>query len=155
MLKKISLSFLVLFIASCGTLKEAGFIYPHMQRSKNIRVISSEFDMRVGADNRVQAYYNIFIEFPNIDDVDGKFIIAEFQNPENRKDFSVIVYKINSLRDIMNIKSDNIYGLQPQRGYLVKISLSNDDEGKERIETIKQYVNSGAILLNKNYMNIR
>ena len=155
MLKKILLSFLMLFITSCSAVKEAGLRYPYMQRSKNIRVISSEFDMRVGADNRVQAYYNIFIEFPNINDIDGKFIIAEFQNPENRKDFSVVVYKINSLRDIMNIRSDNIYGLQPQRGYLVKISLSNDDEGMERIETINQYVNSGAMLLNKNYMNIR
>ncbi len=155
MLKKILLSFLMLFITSCSAMKEAGFIYPHMQRSKNMRVISSEFDMRVGADNRVQAYYNIFIELPNIDDIDGKFIIAEFQNPENRKDFSVVVYEINGLRSIMNIRSDNIYGLQPQRGYLVKISLSNDDEGKEKIETIKQYVNSGAMLLNKNYRNAK
>lgn len=155
MLKKILLSFFMLIITSCSTMNESGFIYPNMKKSKNMRVVNSEFDLRVGADNRVQAYYNIFIELQNIENIKGKFIIAEFQNPENRKDFSVVVYEINSLRDIMNIRSDNVYGLKPQKGYLAKISISNDDEGKERIETIKQYVNSGAILLNKNYKNVR
>ena len=155
MFKKILSLLFVLIFNSCTALKENGFVYPTMQRTKNMRVISSEFDMTVGADNKVLAYYNIFIEFPNMDDIIGKFIIAEFQNPENREDFSIIVYKIGNSRNIMNINSNNVYGLQPQKNYLVKISLSNDSRGKEKLETINQYVNSGAIFLNKKYKNIR
>lgn len=107
--------------------------------------MSAEFDVKVDSNNEIQAYYNIFIEFTNMKATNGKFIVLEFQNPQDREDFSTITYEINELKDIMNIRSDVVYGLQSKKGYLVKISLANDEDGKEKIETIEQYVRSGVI----------
>ena len=135
--KKFILIFLY-FLIGCSSLEQKGYKKPTLQKSTNMEIISNTFIYDFRLNKKLDMRYNLIIKFINLEKIVGKYIIVEFQDPQNINKFFKKTYLINKDDKILNIKSDKIYNCQNKEVYLVKIYLSEDKNGDKILETIEQ-----------------
>ena len=122
-------------------LEKEGFIKPRPQESENMKVTGGGFILNVTKDG-IEAKYSILLNLKNLENVDTKnmWILAEFQNPNKWNDYQKKVIPIQTSDKFINIQSNNIYGFQRYRAYLVSIRLFKDKEGKGSVDKLRQYL---------------
>lgn len=137
--KKILLLFLFIFMVSCSKMVKNGYIRPKKQETKNIVVLSNGFRYTYRQNKRVDIRYYITMKFKNMNDVVGKYLMVEFQDPKKLGKFYKYIVPILKDDRIMDIKSEKLYGFKNMNSYLTKVALVNNNKGDKILESFEQY----------------
>lgn len=139
MFKNIFLTAIFLTLASCSAMERNGYIRPKKLRTQNMIVSSNGFAYTHRLGKKIDMQYSLTLRFPNIDEVAGKYIVVEYQDPVKKDKFTNEIILIRKKEDTIYLKSKRFYGFKNMRSYLVKISLSDDKYSNKILENIDQY----------------
>lgn len=139
MFKNILLIAVFFVITSCSTMEQNGYIRPKKLQTKNMVVSSNGFIYTHRLGKKIDMQYFIMLKFPMIDEVAGRYIVIEFQDPIKKDSFTKEILLIKKKEDTMYLKSRKMYGFKNMRSYLIKASLSDDKYGNKILENIEQY----------------
>ena len=149
-MKKIFLIFISLFIFSCEDYRiyreKKGYIAPKLLNTDSFYVHFAGFDFRYRLNKKIDLQYVVSLKFYDTRNINGKYIIIEYQNPQKRdNNFEKEIVLIDKKTHILKLKSNLMYGMKQYDVYTVKIKLANDQYGHQVNEEIEQRVRVDCI----------
>lgn len=139
MIKKVLFVFLFIFLVSCNKMVEKGYISPKKQETETMIVSSNGFRYDYRQNMKVDMIYYITIKFKNINEVVGKYLMVEFQDPNKPDKFYKYILPIFKDDKNMYIKSEKLYGFQNMKTYMTKVALVNNNNGDKILDSFIQY----------------
>lgn len=121
-------------------MEQSGFIKPKLEETNNLVVSSAGFSYDYVQNKKVEMQYYVTIAFPKRENVIGKYIIVEFQDPIKKEKFYKNTILVRLEDKSVYLKSSKLYGFNNMNSYLVKIALSEDKNGEKVLDKMEQYV---------------
>lgn len=134
-----------LMTAACVNPEASGRVMPLPQQSESMRVVGAGLGSgATNGRNMEQVTYFAVVRLSDPQADKNKYVVFEFQNPEDLNDFEKTAVKVSEAdKDgCVRVQSQPVFGLESYTGYLIRISLAADPEGKQVDETLNQYVRS-------------
>lgn len=136
---KILTILLFIFMISCSGMVKNGYIQPDMQETATMTVTSNGFRYNYRQNMKVDMVYYITVKFKDMNNVVGKYLMVEFQDPKKSEKFYKYILPITKDDRNMYIKSEKLYGFKNMKTYLTKVSLVNNNKADKIIDLFDQY----------------
>lgn len=141
MLKKFAIIlFILIGLGSCESMARKGYIRPSLEESKHIKVLVAKMNYQYRMGKKIDLEYHLALDFLKINELEGKYLIVEFQNPEKMERFATKIINIYPNEKRIYINSNKMYGFKNMHSYLVRLSISNDLNGEKIIDSLEQYI---------------